>query len=54
MTDSKIEITPPSKRSTEDDALRKELMWEKREELLLRKWMDELLVKKINIIIEVN
>jgi hypothetical protein len=38
--DTKIDLTPPS-RSSEDNPQRKELLWEKREEVLLLKWKDE-------------
>jgi len=41
---SRIEVTPPSK-GTIDDPDRKELLWEKREEKLLHKWKDDMIVK---------
>ena len=41
--DIKVEITPPSS-SSSDDVNRKELLWESREEELLQKWMDEMII----------
>jgi len=46
MTDIEIDITPPSNKSSEDDPLRKELLWEKREEVQILKWMNEMICKK--------
>ena len=43
MEDTKVDITPPSTRST-DDENRKELLWEHREEELLNKWMKEMYI----------
>jgi hypothetical protein len=39
--DIKVDITPPSTGSRDDDN-RKELLWELREEELLEKWKDEM------------
>ena len=47
MEDLKLDITPPSNKSSEDDPLRKELLWEKREEQLLLKWCDNIKQKAI-------
>jgi len=41
--DIKVEITPLSS-SSNDDENRKELLWETREEELLQKWMDEMVI----------
>lgn len=41
--DIKVEITPPSSDSN-DDENRKELLWESREEELLQKWMEEMII----------
>lgn len=41
--DIKVEITPLSS-SSNDDVNRKELLWESREEELLQKWMDEMVI----------
>ena len=43
MGDIKVDITPPSSGSL-DDENRKELLWEHREEDLLKKWMDEMFI----------
>jgi hypothetical protein len=40
--DIQLEITPPSTNESFDDATRKELLWEQREEGLLEKWMTEM------------
>jgi hypothetical protein len=37
-----VENTPPSKRNSEDDPDRRELLWEQREEILLHKWKNEM------------
>ena len=47
MEDFKLDITPPSNKSSEDDPLRKELLWERREEQLLLKWGDNIKQKAI-------
>jgi len=47
MEDLKLDITPPSNKSSEDDPLRKELLWQKREEQLLLKWGDNIKQKAI-------
>jgi hypothetical protein len=47
MEDFKLDITPPSNKSSEDDINRKELLWEKREEQLLLKWGDNIKQKAI-------
>lgn len=47
MEDFKVDITPPSNKSSEDDINRKELLWEKREEQLLLKWGDNMKQKAI-------
>jgi hypothetical protein len=47
MDDLKVDITPPSNKSSEDDPLRRELLWEKREEQLLLKWCDSIKQKAI-------
>jgi hypothetical protein len=44
--DAKIDITPPSKSDSKDDSTRKELLWEAREESLIIKWKNEMLIKK--------
>lgn len=44
MSDIKIDVTPTS--VSEDDPSRKELLWYKRQEKLLLKWSDELIIKK--------
>jgi hypothetical protein len=48
MEDFKVDFTPPSNKSSEDDINRKELLWEKREEQLLLKWCDNIKQKAIN------
>lgn len=48
MEDTKIDITPPSEKSSNDDITRRELLWEKREETLLLKWGDSIKKKAIN------
>lgn len=40
--DIELEITPPS---SLDDEQRKELLWEKREEQLIEKWIDDCKVR---------
>ena len=47
MEDLKIDLTPDSNKSSEDDPLRKELLWERREEQLLLKWGDNIKQKSI-------
>jgi hypothetical protein len=47
MEDLKLDITPPSNKSSEDDPLRKELLWQNREEKLLLKWCDNIKQKAI-------
>lgn len=41
LMDKKLDITPPSS-SSKDDETRKELLWESREEEVLHKWKDEM------------
>jgi hypothetical protein len=43
MEDIKVDITPPSTGSR-DDENRKELLWEEREEGLLKIWMNEMVI----------
>jgi len=43
MEDIKVDITPPSTGSR-DDENRKELLWEEREEELLKIWMNEMVI----------
>ena len=43
MENINVDITPPSNGSY-DDETRKELLWEAREEQLLKKWMDEMFI----------
>ena len=43
MQEIKIDVgTPPSSNGSKDDETRKELLWETREEILLKKWKDEM------------
>lgn len=44
--DIKIDLTPPSSNS-KDDEHRKELLWETREEELLKDWMEEMKINSI-------
>lgn len=44
--DIKIDLTPPSSNS-KDDEHRKELLWESREEELLKDWMEEMKINSI-------
>lgn len=41
MSDIKLDITPPSDKSSQDNPERHEMLWQKREETLLIKWKDE-------------
>ena len=43
--DEELEYTPPS---SKDDMNRKELLWEKREEIVLYKWCEDCKIRSIN------
>ena len=44
--DIKIDLTPPSSNSKDDES-RKELLWESREEDLLKMWMEEMKINSL-------